>query len=67
MFCCIGLEHSAGAGEGRRGVAPYVIPINTETLSASSVLNNNGYHILDTNTGDGVNVEVATIIKENYK
>ena len=58
--------YSNGALTGN-GVAPYVIPINTETISASSVLTNNGYHILDTDRGDGVNVEVATIYKENYK
>lgn len=58
--------YSNGALTGN-GVAPYLIPINTETLTASSVLNNNGYRIMDTDSGDGVNVEVATIYKENYK
>ena len=58
--------YSNGALKGN-GVAPYLIPISTETLTASSVLNNNGYRIMDTDPGDGVNVEVATIIKENYK
>lgn len=58
--------YSNGALKGD-GVVPYLLPITTETISASSVLNNDGYRILDGNTGDGVNVEVATIIKENYK
>ncbi len=57
--------YSNGALKGN-GVVPYVLPITTETLSASSVLNNDGYHILDTNMEDGVNVEVATIERE-YK
>jgi hypothetical protein len=58
--------YSNGALTGN-GVVPYLLPITTETLSASSVLDNDGYHIMDCNMGDGVNVEVATIIKENYK
>ena len=57
--------YSNGALKGN-GIVPYVLPITTETLSASSVLNNDGYHILDTNMEDGVNVEVATIERE-YK
>ena len=58
--------YSNGALTGN-GVAPYHLPITTETLSASNVLNNDGYRIMDCNMEDGVNVEVATIIKENYK
>ena len=58
--------YSNGALTGS-GVVPYLLPITTETISASSVLNNDGYHILDMNMEDGVNVEVATIEKENYK
>lgn len=58
--------YSNGALKGN-GVAPYLLPITTETLSASSVLNNDGYHIMDANMEDGINVEVATILKENYK
>ena len=58
--------YSNGALTGN-GVAPYLLPITTETLSASTVLNNEGYRIMDCNMEDGVNVEVATIIKENYK
>lgn len=58
--------YSNGALTGN-GVVPYLLPITTETLSASSVLNNDGYHIMDVNMEDGVNVEVATILKENYK
>ncbi len=57
--------YSNGALKGS-GVVPYVLPITTETISASSVLNNDGYLILDCNMGDGVNVEVATI-EQNYK
>ena len=58
--------YSNGALKGD-GVVPYLLPITTETISASSVLNNDGYRILDCNMGDGLNVEVATITKENYK
>jgi hypothetical protein len=55
--------YSNGALKGS-GVVPYLLPITTETISASSVLNNDGYHILDMNMQDGVNVEIATIEKE---
>ena len=58
--------YSNGALKGN-GVVPYLLPITTETISASSVLNNDGYHILDMNMMDGVNEEVATITQENYK
>jgi len=58
--------YSNGALTGS-GVVPYLLPITTETISASKVLNNDGYHILDMNMQDGVNVEVATITQENYK
>ena len=58
--------YSNGALKGN-GVAPYLLPITTETISASSVLNNDGYHILDMNMQDGVNVEIATIEQDNYK
>ena len=57
--------YSNGALKGN-GVVPYLLPITTETISASSVLNNDGYHILDMNMQDGVNVEVATI-EHDYK
>ena len=57
--------YSNGALTGN-GVVPYLLPITTETISASSVLNNDGYHILDANMDDGVNVEVATI-ERDYK
>ena len=57
--------YSNGALTGN-GVVPYLLPITTETISTSSVLNNDGYHILDANMDDGVNVEVATIERE-YK
>lgn len=55
--------YSNGALTGN-GVAPYLLPITTETIAASSVLSNDGYHILDANMKDGVNVEVATIERE---
>ena len=58
--------YSNGALKGN-GVVPYLLPITTETISASSVLDNEGYHILDMHMTDGVNVEVATITLENYK
>ena len=57
--------YSNGALTGN-GVAPYLLPITTETIAASSVLSNDGYHILDANMKDGVNVEVATI-ERDYK
>ncbi|MBR6180145.1 MAG: RagB/SusD family nutrient uptake outer membrane protein [Prevotella sp.] len=57
--------YSNGALTGN-GIVPYLLPITTETLSASSVLDNDGYHILDANMEKGTNVEVATIEKE-YK
>ncbi|MCR4853838.1 MAG: RagB/SusD family nutrient uptake outer membrane protein [Prevotella sp.] len=57
--------YSNGALTGS-GVVPYLLPISTETLSASSVLNNDGYLILNANMEDGVNVEVATI-ERDYK
>ena len=57
--------YSNGALTGS-GVVPYLLPITTETISASSVLNNEGYHILDAFMEKGVNVEVATIEQE-YK
>ncbi len=57
--------YSNGALTGS-GVVPYLIPINTETISASSVLNNEGYLILDSKMEKGTNVEIATITKD-YK
>ena len=48
------------------GVVPYVLPIPATICSASSVLNNEGYHILDTYLGGGTNVEIGTI-EMNYK
>ena len=57
--------YSNGALTGN-GIVPYLLPITTETLSASNVLDNEGYHILDANMEKGVTVEVATIEKE-YK
>lgn len=48
------------------GAVPYVLPIPGSIVSASSVLNNEGYHILDTYLGGGTNVEIGTIEK-NYK
>ena len=58
--------YSNGALQGS-GVVPYLLPITTETISASSVLNNDGYLILDSKMEKGVNVEIATIEQENYK
>jgi hypothetical protein len=57
--------YSNGALKGN-GVVPYLLPINTTTISASSVLSNEGYGILDADMRDGVNVEVATI-ENDYK
>lgn len=57
--------YSNGALKGN-GVVPYLLPITTETISASSVLSNEGYHILDMNMEKGTNVEIATIEQE-YK
>ena len=57
--------YSNGALTGN-GIVPYLLPITTETLSASNVLDNEGYHIMDANMEKGANVEVATIVKE-YK
>ena len=57
--------YSNGALTGN-GIVPYLIPINTTTINASSVLNNDGYCFATTNMGEGINVEIATIIEENY-
>ena len=57
--------YSGGALTGN-GVVPYLLAINTETISASTVLNNDGYKILDAIMEKGTNVEIATIEKE-YK
>ena len=57
--------YSNGALKGN-GVVPYLLPITTETISASSVLDNNGYRIMDANMEKGLNVEVATI-EQDYK
>ena len=57
--------YSNGALKGN-GVVPYLLPITTETISASSVLNNDGYHILDCFMEKGTNVEIATI-EQDYK
>lgn len=45
------------------GVVPYLLAINTETVAASTVLNNEGYHLLDPFMNKGTNVEIATIEK----
>jgi hypothetical protein len=57
--------YSGGALTGN-GVVPYLLAINTETISASTVLNNDGYKILDAIMEKGKNVEIATVEKE-YK
>ena len=36
------------------------------TLNASDALSNDGYGFAATDMGEGVNVEIATIVKENY-
>lgn len=57
--------YSNGALTGN-GVAPYILPIGITTLNASAVLNNDGYCFSSTNMGEGINVEVATIVTENW-
>jgi hypothetical protein len=54
--------YNKGALTGN-GVVPYLLCINTETLSASKVLSNEGYHLLDPFMDKGTNVEIATIEK----
>lgn len=48
------------------GIVPFLLPICTTTLNASSVLSNEGYGILANDPGEGVNVKVAYADKENY-
>lgn len=57
--------YTGGALTGN-GVVPYLIPINITTLNASDALSNDGYGFAATDMGEGVNVEIATIVKENY-
>lgn len=57
--------YAGGALKGS-GIVPYLIPINITTLNASSVLNNDGYGFSATDMGEGVNIDIATIDKENY-
>ncbi len=58
-----GYANGALKGDGN---VPFLLPISVTTINASSVLSNDGYGILSNDTGEGVNVEVATITKENY-
>ena len=58
--------YSNGALTGS-GNVPYLLPIGITTLNSSSVLDNNGYGILDGDEGEGINAEVCTIINEKYK
>lgn len=58
-----GYTGTTGAGSG---AVPYLLPIGTTTLSASSVLNNEGYGFSSTYTGDDVNKEFATL-SSDYK
>lgn len=58
--------YNEGAIKGSKDYVPYVLPIPGSIVSASSVLNNEGYHILDSYLGGGTNVEIGTIEK-NYK
>ena len=60
-----GYTGGTGTGYGT-GVVPYLLPIGTTTLSASSVLNNDGYGFSSTYTGDDVNVDFTTI-STDYK
>ena len=57
--------YSNGALKGN-GIVPYILPIGITTLNASSVLNNDGYCFNSTQMGEGINVDVATIITENW-
>lgn len=57
--------YSNGALKGN-GVAPYILPIGITTLNASGVLNNDGYCFNKTEMGEGINVDVTTIITENW-
>lgn len=57
--------YANGALKGN-GIVPFLLPISVTTLNASDVLSNDGYGILDNNTGEGINAEVAKIVKENY-
>ena len=57
--------YSNGALKGK-GVAPYILPIGITTLNASAVLNNDGYCFGSTEMGEGINVDVAKIVTENW-
>ena len=57
--------YSNGALKGN-GVVPYILPIGITTLNASEVLNNDGYCFSSTQMGEGINVNVATIVTENW-
>ncbi len=57
--------YANGALKGN-GNVPFLLPISVTTMNASSVLNNDGYGILNNDPGEGINAEVATITKENY-
>lgn len=57
--------YSNGALTGN-GKVPYLLPIGTTTLSSSNVLTNEGYGLQDADMGEGINVIVTEIVKENY-
>ncbi len=57
--------YANGAIKGN-GIVPFLLPLNVTTVSASKVLSNDGYGILDNDPGEGINEKVATIVKENY-
>lgn len=58
--------YSDGALTSPSKNVPYLLPICVTTLTSSSVLNNDGYGLSDAMMGEGVNVVVGNIIKENY-
>lgn len=58
--------YNEGALTGSIAYVPYVLPIPGSICSASAVLNNEGYHILDSYLGGGNNAAIGTITKD-YK
>lgn len=59
-----GYNNGAITVEGK--TVPYLLPIGTTTLSSSNVLDNTGYGLQDADMGEGINVIVTEIVKENY-
>ena len=58
--------YTGGGKEYGTGAVPYLLPIGTTTISSSEVLENDGYGLSSTYTGDDVYVTFATITKD-YK